>query len=296
MPRWVRFRSGIIAVALVLAAVLLGGCSAIRLGYAQAPELAYWWFDAYADFDDDQSVRVRRSLAQWFGWHRRSQLPDYAALLARAQGEVQADTSAGRVCGWWNELGERLDVAVEKAVPDIAGIVLTLRPEQFKHIERQYAKKNAEFRDEYLDGDAAERAAKNLKRTLDRAENVYGRLGDAQRDQMAKALAASPFDPVLWLAERERRQQDAIQMLRSLKAQNPTREQAEAAVRAYVQRIRRSPNEDYRRYQDRLTQFNCAFTASLHNGTTPEQRRRAVDKLKGWETDLRVLANGAASG
>ena len=43
---------------LCLALAGLSGCSALRLGYNTAPELAYWWIDGYADFDDAQAPQV----------------------------------------------------------------------------------------------------------------------------------------------------------------------------------------------------------------------------------------------
>lgn len=288
----VRWGSRIIAAGLLLIAVLLGGCSALRLGYNAAPELAFRWFDGYADFDDHQSLRTRNGLSAWFAWHRRTQLPDYAGLLVRAQAEANADVTPARLCAWWTELGERLDVAVDHAVPDIAAVLVSFRPEQLANVEKQYAKKNAEFRDDYLDGDVAERAEKNLRRTADRAETLYGRLDATQRSRLAHSMGQSPFDAELWFAERKRRQQDALQMLRRLHAERATPEQAQAAVRAYVQRMRRSPNPAYSSYQERLTQFNCALSAELHNATTPAQRQHAVGRLKSWEHDLRALISG----
>jgi hypothetical protein len=38
----------------------------------------------------------------------------------------------------------------------------------------------------------------------------------------------------------------------------------------------------------------CEWIASVHNATTPAQRRKARDKLRGWEQDLRALASQAA--
>jgi hypothetical protein len=107
---------------------------------------------------------------------------------------------------------------------------------------------------------------------------------------MAASLARSPFDADLWLAERHTRQQDAVQVLGKLIRDKATREQAQAALRAYADRIEHSPHEPYRRYTDRLNEFNCAFAAALHNGTTVAQRRHAVKTLAGWESDLRAIA------
>ncbi len=284
-----RFRRFII-VALCGALVGLAGCSALRIGYATAPDLAYWWLDGYVDFDDAQTPRVRDALAQWFTWHRRTQLPDYAALLVRAQAEVLADTTSARVCEWQADVTRRAHTAFERAAPDAAELMLTLTPQQVRHIERRYTKANDEYRDEYLQPDPARRAAANAKRAVERAETLYGTLDDAQRARLGVTLARSPFDADVWLTERRQRQQDALQMLTRLSREGANRDQAQAALRAYVERLERSPREPYRRYAERLAEFNCASAAALHNSTSPAQRRHAAQKLAGWEGDLRAIA------
>lgn len=269
--------------------LLVSGCSALRIGYSQAADLVYWWLDGYADFDAEQTRRTREALGQWFAWHRKTQLPDYAQLLARAQTEVRAETTPARVCEWQGELLKRAHTAWEQALPAAAEWALSVTPQQIQHLERRYAKANDEFRDDYLQEDPRERHEATIKRAVERAESLYGRLDDAQRARVAAGMARSPFDPELWLAERKQRQQDALQLLRKLTAEGASRAQAEGAVRAYVEHIERSPREAYRRYSERLAEFNCAFGASLHNNTSPVQRRAAAAKLSGWEGDLRAL-------
>jgi hypothetical protein len=280
----------IIAALALLLLLLMGGCSAVRLAYNQAPELAYWWLDGYFDFSDEQTPRVRDALGQWFVWHRRTQLPDYAALLARAQTDVQGDLTPERLCGWWSDLRERLENGVERGVPMAADLMLSLSPAQIAHIERRYAKSNSDFRDEYLAKDPKLRLEASVKRVIERAELLYGRLDDTQRERVARLVTESPFDPELWLSERQRRQQDALQMLRRASAERGARDAAEAALRAYAQRVVRSPRESYRQYSQRLEQFNCSFAAVVHNSTSAAQRQAAVAKLKGWEADVRTLA------
>ena len=279
-----------IIVALVLLAVGLTGCSAVRFGYNQAPELVYWWLDGYADFDDAQSRRVREMLGQWFAWHRRTQLPDYAGLLQRAQAEVLADTSPDRVCRWWDELRRRGELAVDQALPAAAELIPTLSAEQIRHIEARYLRNDEEFRKDYLVADPAQRLKDSVKRTLERAEFLYGTLDDEQRERVARLVAASPFDAEAWNAERLLRHRESLQLLRKLSTEPANRDSALAALRAHVQRQTRSPREAYRQYQQKLETYNCAFAASLHNATTPTQRQAAAARLKGWEGDFRALA------
>jgi hypothetical protein len=275
--------------------MLVSGCSALRIGYSQAPDLVYWWLDGYIDFNSAQTPRVRAALAQWFAWHRRTQLPDYAALLVRTQSEVLADTSAARVCEWQVDLVKRANTAFDHAVPAAADILLTITPQQITHLERRYAKNNEEFRDDYLQPDLRKRAELTLKRTVERAEMLYGRLDDAQRARMAQALTRSPFDPEAWFAERRQRQQEALQLLRTIVAGGATREQVQTGLRTYADHLQRSPQDAYRRYSERLMEFNCGFAATLHNGTSTAQRRAAAKTLAGWEGDLRALVAAAVA-
>ena len=195
---------------LVLAAGLLGACSALRFGYNQADELAYWWLDGYLDFNDNQTPKVRQALTQWHAWHRRTQLPDYVALLVKARTEAAGNLPTERMCTWWGDVRGRLDVALEQAVPAAAAIALSLTSEQLQHIERRYAKGNEEFRNDYLQADTERRLKEAVNRAVERAESFYGRLDDAQRDRIAKSVAQSPFDAELWFGERKLRQQEAM--------------------------------------------------------------------------------------
>ena len=285
------FRGLIIA----LLCVALGACSALRIGYSQAPDLSYWWLDRYVDFNSAQTPRVRDALQQWFAWHRRSQLPDYAALLARAQAELAADTTPARACEWQGEVVKRARTAWERAVPAVAELLPSLTLQQVQYIERRYAKVNEDFRDDYLQPDARKRAEAALKRTLERAESFYGKLNDSQRARIADMLPRSPFDPESWFAERQQRQQSIVSMLRQFNGDGAAREPVLAALRGQADQMERSPREPYRRYVERLNEFNCGFAANLHNSTTPAQRRHAADKLAGWEGDLRALVAAASN-
>jgi len=233
---------------------------------------------------------VRDALAQWLAWHRRTQLPDYAALLARAQTEVMTDITAARACEWQRDVIRRADTAFDRAAPAVADLLVTATPQQVQNLERHQAKANDEFRKDYLQPDLRKRAEVTLKRAVERAESLYGTLGEVQRARMAEALLRSPFDPEAWLSERRLRQQEALALMRKFGGDEAARQAAEAAVRAYVQRMETSPREPYRRYSERLNAFNCAFAATLHNSTSAAQRRTAAEKLAGWEGDARAIA------
>ncbi len=283
-----------VGLALWLVASLLGtgGCSAVRVAYNQAPALGFWWLDGYVDFNGAQSLRAREVLDDWFAWHRRSELPQYVALLSRARAEVSAPTAAtaAQACGWFELVNVRFDAAFERALPGLADVLRRLSPEQIEHLKQRYAESNEALADDYLQRQPDARSKANLNRALDRFEMVYGSLDGSQRERMAALALKTPFDAERWLAERRARQLEVLQTLSRLNAEQASVEVAAAALRGVVQHARSSPRDDYRAYQQRLVQFNCNFAAEVHNLTTAEQRRVAADKLKGWEDDLRALA------
>lgn len=286
------WRSLIIGVLLV-ASLLLTGCSAVRLAYNQAPTLAYWWLDAYVGFDETQSPKVKEAVAEWFAWHRAAQLPELAVLLVRAQAQASEAVTPEQVCGWNDELTKQVSDGFAQALPALAQVALTLTPAQLQRMERKYADGHQEYAKEYLQANLDERRKLVVNRTVERAERLYGRLEPAQRERIAQGVAASPFDPHLWLAERKARQQDILRALRQIQMPGVTAEQARAELRGVGDRLRQSPRAEYVAYQRKLVPHNCQMAADIHNAASPAQRASAVGRLKGWEGDVRALASQA---
>ena len=108
-----RIGAWIIATALLL----LSGCSALRFTYNQGPVLAYWWLDGYMDFTDEQSPQVKQALADWFAWHRQTQLPEYATWLASVRALAHEKVSAAQMCAVSDGARRRLETAYAQAVP-----------------------------------------------------------------------------------------------------------------------------------------------------------------------------------
>jgi hypothetical protein len=276
----------------VLASVLalVSGCSTVRFAYNQAPDLVYWWLDGYVDFNDTQEIAAREAIGGWFKWHRSTQLADYAELLAKAQRQALEPVTAAQVCRWVDDVGVRFDRAVEHGIDAGSETMRTLSPEQLKHLERKYAKVNAEFTKDYLQTSGEERLKASVQRVVDRAEFFYGKLEPVQRDRIAQGVANSPFDPQGWMVERKLRQQEVLQTLHRLSTEHASLADTQAALKGIYDRTRHSPRDAYRAYQQRLAQTNCALAAEVHNLTTPAQRREMAKRLKAWESDVRALA------
>lgn len=280
---------------LTVTLAVLTACSTVRLAYNQAPHLAYWWMDGYADFSSAQAPQVKQDIDDFLAWHRRSELPGYAALLQQWQGLVMQDTTPAQVCRQLDTVRAAVVRSGEHSLEPLTRIALSLAPDQLAHLQKSQAKSIERFEKEYLRGSPEKRLEQRLDKAVDRLETLYGRLSSQQREALKRDLQRSPFEASRTLQERLRRQDDLRQTIAAMQAAQPgapgqsVPPAALEASRQYLGRLLQSPAPGYKAYEDGLMRHNCDTLAHLHNSTTPQQRNHALGVLKDYEEDLRVL-------
>ena len=273
----------------LLVATALGACSAIQLAYNNLPTVSYWWLDGYLDFDGAQTPKVRDELARLLAWHRQNELPRIASLLKEAETMAPGEVTPEQVCAMSDRIRERLLAVTERAEPAGTELALSLSEAQLQQLERKYAKNNAEYRKDWLDRTPAQVHEKRYDQFLERTEDFYGRLTNEQRDLLKQQVAQSVFDPKPADAERRKRQQEALRLLRGFLANKTPPTEARAALHDYIQRIAEPPPGPWRDQQRALLQEGCRNTAAMHNGTSASQRAQAVRRLQAYQDDLRQL-------
>ena len=279
--------AGLLALTLLLCA-----CSAVKIAYNQAPELLYWYFDAYADFSGAQSLQVKADLSRLQTWHRQAQLPGYIVLLQDAQRQVLGDITGPQACEIFADVRRKLLAVYERAEPSVAVLAASFDAAQLRHMERRFAKGNAEYRADFVDGTLEAVRKRRLKKAVSRAEMLYGRLDDRQTAMLGRIIGQSGFDAARSYAERLRRQRDAIDTFSALVA-TPAADRtgkAAEAVKGLMERSALSPDPAYRDYAEALTTQTCKSFSELHNTTSAAQRAKAVTVLDGYEKDLATLA------
>ncbi len=283
---------GLLAAGLA-SAILLFGCSAVKLAYNQMPDLGYFYLDNYLDFNSAQSTQVKNDLIRLQAWHRQNQLPAYVETLQTLKSEVPADISPARACAVYSDMRRKLLTIADRAEPAIAALADTLDKDQLAYMQKRFDKGNAEFRDDYIDASPKASRKKRLKTAVERAEKLYGRLDDKQLELVGRSVDQSRFDPRVVYAERLRRQSDALQNLQAVVAARAAGTQAPGKtllmVKAVVERTFNSPEAAYRDYAEKFTQEGCRTFADLHNSTSAGQRAHAVKTLGTYEEDFRTL-------
>jgi Family of unknown function (DUF6279) len=278
------------SVWLALATLIgLSGCSTIKVVYNNSEDLMYWWLDSYANLQGEQKQFTRDALTDLQRWHRQQQLPEYVALLKRMQTMAPNDITPAQVCAVTEDMKTSFVTLLRFVEPANTKLAVQLKPEQLVSIRKRFDKTNTTWKEDWLDPNAEDRLSYRTKQATNRLEDFYGRLDKPQRDVLHKWLSESIFDPKLSYAERERRQADSMQTFQRMAQEGGATAQAQSMLRGLTERSFNSPNERYRAYNRELWNENCEGFAKLHNSTTPAQRQRMVEALRGYEQDFKTL-------
>ncbi|MEO7391113.1 MAG: DUF6279 family lipoprotein [Ramlibacter sp.] len=276
-------------IGLLAIAAALAGCSAVKLGYNNLDDIAYWWLDSYVDFSDEQSTRVREDLTRLHAWHRAQELPPLIGVLRDMEQLAPGDVTSAQACAVVQKVRERLSAAADRAEPAAVTMAMGLTPEQLLHLQRKHEKNDAEFRKQWIRPPPGEQKEKRFDQFLERSEMLYGKLEEVQRAAIRQVVEQSAFDPGQALAERRRRQQDILQTLKKLTASPLAMVDARTLMRGLFERAQEPADPEARRYQQALIDQGCRNMSTLHNSTTPAQRESAVRRLRAYQQDLRDL-------
>ena len=142
--------------------MVLGACSAIKLGYNNSATFAHTYLTSKVDFDSDQSALMKTSLRGLVEWHRNNELPLLAEELQKARmilapkGETIQPVNATQVQALNLSIRASLRRTANEAAPVIAKNMLELRPAQIADIQAALDKSNQDYREERMAAMSAE--------------------------------------------------------------------------------------------------------------------------------------------
>lgn len=275
----------------VVAGLILQGCSAVRLGYGNADSLARWWMDQYLDLSPEQDALSRERLARLMAWHRKTQLPDYVALLRQGKAFATGQPTAGDALALGDNVIRRVRVLAEQTTPDVADLLATLAPAQIDRMAARFAEKNADLAREMrlAEGDAAQNKAR-YKRLLERAEYWLGDFSDEQESAMRRMVEAQDPGGQFWFGERLRRQRELLDLMRQVQKERPPRERIIALLRDYAARFDLPSDPARLARAQAMRRASAELTVAILAMATPAQRDHARQKFDDLIHDLTELS------
>jgi hypothetical protein len=256
----------------VLAIAFLQGCSVSRLAYDNADVFLRWQANSYFDFQGEQSDELDRNLAAFLAWHRATALPQYARLGEEAAARMLRGIRREDLDWSYDAVRAQIRETLGAAAGETAGLLDRLSPGQIDHFEQRLAQENRKFAKEQLQGTVEERHKRRVKRNLDRLEEWFGPLSEAQAERVRRYSARAPLSGDLRERDRRRRQAEFVAMLRAKEAKRRLAQWAQdweaGREPAYIEAARVTRAE----YVELLLDLDRTLAA--------EQREHAVKRLR----------------
>ena len=273
--------------------VILTGCSAVRLGYNNLPDIASWWLDSYIDFSDTQGPQAKAALQKLQTWHRKEELPAIAELLVQAQTLAPQNITPEQACKIWEGAQVRIESFIQESSRLAAPVVSQLSAKQFKHLEKEWATRNEDWKKQWVQGTPDARIKKRVDLAAERFNSFYGDLNLEQRQVLKQQFLQSTWSPEESYQRRLKRQQQQLMALQAMSSEitKPAMPlpQVEKALQSLILQSVRPKDAGDLSKQLQLEQQACQNLAQLHNTMSPAQRLKAQRKLKDYETDVREL-------
>ena len=273
--------------------VILTGCSAVRLGYNNLPDIASWWLDSYIDFSDTQGPQAKAALQKLQTWHRKEELPAIAELLVQAQTLAPQNITPEQACKIWEGAQVRIESFIQESSRLAAPVVSQLSAKQLKHLEKEWATRNEDWKKQWVQGTPDSRIKKRVDLAAERFNSFYGDLNLEQRQVLKQQFLQSTWSPEASYQRRLKRQQEQLIALQAMSSEitkpaMPLAQVEKSLQSLILQSVRPKDAGDLSK-QLQLEQQACQNLAQLHNTMSPAQRLKAQRKLKDYETDMREL-------
>lgn len=244
-----------------------------RLAYDNADVFLRWQANNYFDFEGEAAEELDARIAAFLRWHRSAALPRYAKLaddlaqrLARG-GIKREDLDWG-----YDAFRAQLRDALGTASAEGAALLDRLTPAQIDHLERRFAEENRKFAREQLQGTVEDRRKRRLKRNLERLEEWFGSLSEAQAERVRRYSDEAPLAGELRDRDRRRRQAEFVALLRAREARK------KLAAWAHAWETDREPA--YARAQQVTRERYYALLLDLDKTLAPEQRAHLVRRVR----------------
>ncbi|RZI45071.1 hypothetical protein EGT07_05430 [Herbaspirillum sp. HC18] len=268
-------------------ALVLAGCSALKLGYANGDTFVYWWLNGYVDFTAEQKPWVKAHIDRLFDWHRKTQLRDYAQLLVQVQERLRrGPTTPQEIRADFDAVRKRAVIVLDKAVPELTDLAMSMQPQQIAHLEKKFESNNEKYRKEFLQGSIEDRQRLRFKKVMNQAEYWFGNFSKEQEAKIRAASDGRPMDYEIWMNDRVKRQEAMLQMLRKIQKEHPSREAVSQMIRDFIKRA--AENYTYaenRQFFDDSTEGAAQMIAVIVNIATPSQKDHAIKRLQKWIDD-----------
>lgn len=272
-------------LALAVSALLLTACST-QFAYDRLDRIVAWYIDDYVALTGEQYAFVQAQLQEQLCWHRRTQLPQYAAWLRRVDAGLhgnlsapQLDRYAAELLAYWKQLTGAL-------VPGATRLLATLSDRQVRELAERFELKNQEYAAEWV-----KPAAPQRRRAYARAmtNNLERWIGSLTREQ---ERAVTRWSEDIALIGEERLAVRRAWQTRLLAALQDRHDRSRLAqeVRALFVDFERTRTPAYQRQWEHNLRLTKQLILEVQASLVAQQRTHLTERLAELAGDFDAIA------
>lgn len=275
------------AVLLAFTALALAACGkTTRIVYNGVDPAILLSVDRHLALEGEQWPLARAAVARFHAWHRRHELPRYAALLDDAAARLERGLGRSDVLWGVQSVRIRYAALIDAAVRESVPVLENLDAENVATLERKFTQEDAKRAREEASRNPEKQRRERVTALRKRLEEWTGPLGEAQVDLVRRFVDATADYPQHARDLRRQRQREVIGLLdHMVEVESAPRIQDLRAV-LLAWGLERTPER--RRREEHFVQLVLDLDRSL----TATQRAHAVERLAAYAEDARALARG----
>jgi len=194
---------------------VLSGCSFISVSYNNADTYFRYTINGYTSFNPEQKNTIKTEVNRYMQWHRKAMLPEYIVFLQQLEQASQSGAmlkieEATRLRVMLKSLMER---TLQPAIRPTASLLSILNAQQLSELERSFADKNQQQREEYLTGSLDEKLKKRAEKTIGYIEDSVGHLSEQQLVNIRGMSYGLPYAAEIFMRFKEAQQARLIDLL-----------------------------------------------------------------------------------
>lgn len=152
-----------------VAVTLLVGCSLVQLAYNNLDWLIPWYVDDYITLRGPQERLLDELVRKELGWHRTTQLPQYAAWLEELSQDVASGFTDARLTQHLDRFEEFRKALMLETATHTAALLATVSQAQVVELFDNFETYNRRFYEKYI-GESQEELQ---RRRIDRMEGIF---------------------------------------------------------------------------------------------------------------------------
>ena len=273
-------------ISLLMALLVLSGCSRIGLAYRNLDIIIPWSLSDYLDMNTSQKGWFNTRLKDHLSWHCSTQLPSYLTWLDRLQQMVETNqVTASGLQARTDEAKQAIAQISRQITPSAVELLVQLDDKQVQEMQAAFAKDQRKRENEFLKEPLNTQISDRAERMEKRLNPWMGKLNAAQQQRIQEWSTSLGEQNRAWLDNRARWQKLFVATVQE--RQSPD---FPGKIAKLLQDRETFWTPQYRVAYERTEQAAISLLVDLMAQSTPEQRQRLLAKIADTRKDFTDLS------